>query len=363
MKNNRYCIIMAGGVGTRFWPMSRTSNPKQFIDILGTGRTLLQSTFDRSTKICDPENIYVVTNESYHSLVQQQLPTIPQGNILSEPYRKNTAPCIAYATWKIFNLNPNAVMVVAPSDHLISKEDIYAKAIRSCMRQAKTEDCLITIGIKPTRPDTGYGYIQFTETETEQIDKRIKKVKTFTEKPDLAMAKFFMQSGDFLWNAGIFVWSAKSFMKAFEKLMPETAQIFNEGAGNWNTKSEKSFLKEAYGRCKAISIDYAIMEKADNVFVRKSIIGWSDLGTWGSLYTHLNKDSNNNAIVGKHVMMYNSKNCVVHVPNEKLVVIEGLDDYIVVESENILLICKKQDEQQIRAFVNDVKVAKGDKFI
>lgn len=175
MKNNRYCIIMAGGVGTRFWPMSRTSNPKQFIDILGTGRTLLQSTFDRSTKICDPENIYVVTNESYHSLVQQQLPTIPQENILCEPYRKNTAPCIAYATWKIFNLNPNAVMVVAPSDHLISKEDIYAKAIRSCMRQAKTDDCLITIGIKPTRPDTGYGYIQFTETESQQIDKRIKK--------------------------------------------------------------------------------------------------------------------------------------------------------------------------------------------
>ncbi len=363
MKNNRYCVIMAGGVGTRFWPMSRTAHPKQFIDILGTGKTLLQSTFIRSQRICPAKNIFVVTNESYKSLVMEQCPEIPEENILCEPARKNTAPCIAYATWKIHSINPDAVMVVAPSDHLIAKEDTYEKAIRSCMTQASADDCLITIGIRPTRPDTGYGYIQYVEADPPQKDKRIKKVKTFTEKPDLDMAKFFLQSGDFLWNAGIFVWSAKSIMSAFENLMPEMAQIFNEGAGKWNTKNEKAFLKDAYGRCKNISIDYAIMEKAKNVFVRASIIGWSDLGTWGSLYTHIKKDANENAVVGKHVLFYDSKNCVVHVPKDKLVVIEGLDDYIVVESDNILLICKKQDEQQIRAFVNDVKVAKGDKFV
>ncbi|CAN5437706.1 mannose-1-phosphate guanylyltransferase [soil metagenome] len=363
MKNNRYCVIMAGGVGTRFWPMSRTAHPKQFIDVMGNGQTLLQSTFNRSLAICPANNIYVVTNENYFSLVKKQLPDIPDENILCEPARKNTAPCVAYATWKIFAGNPDAVIVVAPSDHLITKEATYVKAIRSCMTKAVAEDCLITIGIRPTRPDTGYGYVQYVEVEPPLKDKRIKKVKTFTEKPDLEMAKFFLQSGDFLWNAGIFVWSAKSIMKAFENLMPEMAQIFNEGEGKWNTPDEKKWLKDAYGRCKNISIDYAIMEKAKNVYVRASIIGWSDLGTWGSLYTNIKKDENNNAVVGKQVMLYDSKNCIVHVPNDKLVVIEGLDDYIVVESDTILLICKKQDEQQIRAFVNDVKIAKGDKFV
>jgi mannose-1-phosphate guanylyltransferase len=354
---------MAGGVGTRFWPMSRTAHPKQFIDVMGTGQTLLQATFSRSVKICPANNIFVVTNESYRSLVKEQLPQLPEENILCEPARKNTAPCVAYATWKIHSQNPDAVMVVAPSDHLITKEDTYVKAIKSCMTKAVAEDCLITIGIRPTRPDTGYGYIQFVEADPPQKDKRIKKVKTFTEKPDLDMAKFFLQSGDFLWNAGIFVWSAKSIMSSFESLMPEMAQIFNEGAGKWDTKEEKEFLKDAYARCKNISIDYAIMEKAKNVYVRASIIGWSDLGTWGSLYTHIKKDHQGNAVVGKQVMVYDSKNCVVHVPGDKLVVIEGLDDFIVVESDNILLICKKQDEQQIRKFVNDVKIAKGDKFV
>lgn len=330
---------------------------------MGSGQTLLQSTFSRSLNICPPKNIYVVTNESYRSLVKEQLPDIPDENILCEPTRKNTAPCVAYAAWKIYDSNPDAVMVVAPSDHLITKEDTYVKAIRSCMTKAATEDCLITIGIRPTRPDTGYGYIQYVEADPPQKDKRIKKVKTFTEKPDLDMAKFFLQSGDFLWNAGIFVWSVKSIMNAFENLMPEMAQIFAEGKGKWNTSDEAAFLKDAYGRCKNISIDYAIMEKAKNVFVRASIIGWSDLGTWGSLYTHIKKDTNGNAVVGKQVMLYNSKNCVVHMSNDKMVVIEGLDDYIVVESDNILLICRKQDEQQIRTFVNDVKISKGDKYV
>ncbi len=354
---------MAGGVGTRFWPMSRSAHPKQFIDVMGTGQTLLQATFNRSLRICPTENIFVVTNESYKSLVMEQLPELPEENILCEPARKNTAPCIAYATWKIHSQNPKAVMVVAPSDHLITKEDTYVKAIRSCMNTAATGDCLITIGIRPTRPDTGYGYIQFMEADPKPKDKRIKKVKTFTEKPDLDMAKFFLESGDFLWNAGIFVWSANSIMNAFEMLVPDMAQIFNEGTGKWNTPKEAAFLRDAYARCKNISIDYAVMEKAKNVFVRASIIGWSDLGTWGSLYTHIKKDPHGNAVVGKQVMLYNSRNCVVHMPKDKLVVIEGLDDYIVVEADNILLICKKQDEQQIRTFVNDVKVAKGDKFV
>jgi mannose-1-phosphate guanylyltransferase len=363
MKNNRYCIIMAGGVGTRFWPMSRSNHPKQFIDVLGTGHTLLQSTFVRSLRVCPAKNIYVVTNESYKALVMEQLPEIPEENILCEPARKNTAPCVAYATWKIASKDPDAVMVVAPSDHLITKEDTYTKAIKSCMSKAAQEDCLITIGIKPTRPDTGYGYIQFVENDAPVKDKRIKKVKTFTEKPDLDMANFFLRSGDFLWNAGIFVWSAKSIMNAFEAHIPEMAQLFNEGQGKWNTPAESDFLRDAYARCKNISIDYAVMEKAKNVYVRASIIGWSDLGTWGSLYTHIKKDEHKNAVVGKQVMLYDSSNCVVHVPKDKLVVIKGLDDYIVVESDNILLICKKQDEQHIRTFVNDVKVAKGDKFV
>jgi len=360
---NRYCVIMAGGVGTRFWPMSRTAHPKQFIDVLGTGRTLLQATYDRALKFCKPANIYVVTNESYRTLVADQLPDLPEENILCEPVRKNTAPCVAFAAWKIHAKDPDAVMVVAPSDHLITKEDTFTKAIMSCMKKASETDSLITLGLKPTRPDTGYGYIQFIESDREEKDKRIKKVKTFTEKPDHEMAEFFMRSGDFLWNAGIFIWSAKSIIKAFHDHAPDMAQIFNEGNEKWNTIWEEEFIRDAYGRCKNISIDYAVMEKAANVYVRSSILGWSDLGTWGSLFTHIKKDDHANAIVGKNVMMYKSKGCVVHVPKEKLVVIEGLEDYIIVESDNILLICKKQDEQQIRTFVNDVKVEKGDKYV
>lgn len=362
MSKHRYCVIMAGGVGSRFWPMSRTARPKQFIDVLGTGRTLLQQTYDRSRRFCPAKNIFVVTNDTYKNLVREQLPELGEENILSEPARKNTAPCIAYAAWKIHSSDPKAVMVVAPSDHLITKEETYVKAIRSCFTKAADTDCLLTIGIKPTRPDTGYGYIQFIESENEK-DKRIKKVKTFTEKPDTELAKFFLQSGDFLWNAGIFIWSTKSIIKAFEEHQPEMAAMFDEGKEVFNTDKEYDFIRDVYSRIKSDSIDYAIMEKAPNVFVRSSLIGWSDLGTWGSLYTHIHKDEHHNAVIGKNVMLYNSHNCIVHVPKDKLVVIEGLDDYIVVESESILLICKKQDEQMIRNFVNDVKVAKGEKYV
>jgi mannose-1-phosphate guanylyltransferase len=360
---NEYCVIMAGGVGSRFWPMSRTEHPKQFIDVLGTGRTLLQQTYDRFIRICRKENIIIVTNESYTDLVREQLPALPVENILCEPARKNTAPCIAYAAYRIAEKNPNAVMVVAPSDHLITKEETFLKAIRSCFRKAGTEDCLVTLGINPTRPDTGYGYIQFRESEQKEKDRRIKKVKTFTEKPDHDMAKFFMESGDFLWNSGIFIWSVKSIIHELERSLPEMATLFGEGKGIYHTGKEPAFIREVYSKCKNVSIDYAVMEKAENVYVRSSIIGWSDLGTWGSLYDHIRKNENGNAVVGKNVMVYDSKNCIVHMPKEKLVVIEGLDGYIVAESDGILLICKKQDEQQIRNIVNDVKVKRGDKFV
>jgi len=354
---------MAGGIGSRFWPMSRTAHPKQFMDILGTGQTLLQQTYNRFLRLCPKENIYIVTNDSYVHLVKEQIIGIEDASILSEPMRKNTAPCVAYACYKIAQLNPDAITVIAPSDHLITKEDTFVKAIKSCFKKAASEDCLVTLGIRPSRPDTGYGYIQFTEPEIKETDSRIKKVKTFTEKPDLEMAKFFLQSGDFLWNSGIFIWSVKSVIKAFEKYSAEMATLFKEGNAVYNTTEEADFIANVYSRCKNISIDYAIMEKAENVYVRASVIGWSDLGTWGSLYDHIPCDEDKNAIVGKNVVSYNSKNCIVNVPKDKLVILQGLDGYIVVESDGILLICKKEDEQQIKTFVNDVKITKGEKFI
>jgi mannose-1-phosphate guanylyltransferase len=354
---------MAGGVGTRFWPMSTTGHPKQFLDILGTGRTLIQQTFDRFKELCPAQNIYVVTSESYLNLVSEQLPELPKENILTEPSRRNTAPCVAYASYKIHQLNPKAITVVAPSDHLITKEDTFTKAIKSCITKSKSENCLVTLGIKPSRPDTGYGYIQFVDSPVEEKDKRMYKVKTFTEKPDLDTAKFFIETGEFLWNSGIFIWSTKSIIDAFQKHDPELASLFKEGNEFYNTPKEKEFITKAYNVCKNDSIDYSVMEKAKNVYVRSSIIGWSDLGTWGSLYGHIKHDKGNNALVGKNIIQYGCKNCIVHVPKDKLVVLQGLDDYIVVESDGVLMVCKKQDEQQIRNFVNDVKVQKGDKFV
>lgn len=361
--SHRYAIIMAGGVGTRFWPMSTTLHPKQFLDILGTGETLLQNTYKRMLRVCENNNIYVVTSSAYKDLVKEQLPHIKTENILCEPARKNTAPCVAYASYKIHKRDPKAVTVVTPSDHLVKKEDTFVKAINSCFEKAAHQDCLITLGIKPTRPDTGYGYIQFIGSDKQEKDKRIHKVKTFTEKPNHEMAGFFMESGDFLWNSGIFVWSTNSILNAMEKHDPELANVFKEGWDVYNTGNEAAFIERAYSTCKNISIDYSVMEKAQNVYVRSSIFGWSDLGTWGSLYAHINKDEQGNALVGKNIITYDSKNCIVQVPREKLVVLQGLEDYIVVESEGVLMICKKQDEQQIRNFVNDVKVKKGEKFV
>ena len=357
MNTNNYCVIMAGGIGSRFWPMSRTEQPKQFLDILGTGETLIQQTYNRLKRICPEENIYIVTNDIYRELTFKQLPNLNDEQVICEPSRRNTAPCIAYANFKIAAKNPNANIVVAPADHLILKEEEFVRVINIALDYTANNDALFTLGITPTRPDTGYGYIQF-----DTVDEEIKKVKTFTEKPNLELAKQFIDSGDFCWNSGMFVWSLKSINKAFENLLPTMHQIFSAGEGKYNTAEEEAFIKDAYSTCKNISIDYGIMEKSKNVHVISADIGWSDLGTWGSIYTHLPLDENKNAVVGKNVMLYESKGNIVNVPKNKLVVLQGLKDYIVVESDNILLVCKKQDEQEIKQFVSDIKLTKDKRF-
>jgi mannose-1-phosphate guanylyltransferase len=354
---------MAGGIGARFWPMSKTSRPKQFIDVLGTGKTLIRMTFERFANICPPENVYVVTNGIYKDLVLEQLPELSENQVLCEPSRRNTAPCIAYANYKIKEENPDALIVVAPSDHIILKEDEFTKDINLALKAASENDCLLTLGIKPSRPDTGYGYIQFDDQNKFDAYEGLRKVKNFTEKPNLEIAKSFLDSGDFLWNSGIFVWSLKSIMKAFNNHLDDVDSLFSKGIGKYNTDEEEGFINETYAVCKNISIDYGVMEKADNVYVLSVDFGWSDLGTWGSLYTLRDKDNNQNAVVGNNVMLYDSENCIVNMPKNKLVVLQGLNDYIVVEDDSTLLVCRKQDEQQIRQFVNDVKAEKGDTFV
>jgi len=351
---------MAGGIGSRFWPMSKTLFPKQFIDILGTGETLIQQTFNRLKKICPKENIYIVTNENYKNLVIEQLKEITEEQIICEPNRRNTAPCIAYANFKIANKNKNANIIVAPADHLILKEDEFCRVMNVALDFTSKNDCLLTLGIKPTRPDTGYGYIQFIEDNNE--DNEIKKVKTFTEKPDKDLALKFLESGDFSWNSGMFVWNLKSIQNAYSKLLPNIYNAFEEGIPIYNTSKEYKFIQSIYASCKNISIDYGIMEKSSNVYVISADIGWSDLGTWGSIYTHLPLDENKNAIIGKNVMMYDAKGNIVNVPDSKLVVLQGLKNYIVVEANNILLVCKKEDEQKIKQIVTDIKVSKNKKF-
>ena len=361
MNKNNYAIIMAGGIGSRFWPISRSSHPKQFIDILGTGKTLIQNTYERFLQVCPKENIYVVTNENYTKLVKQQLPDMADGQILTEPVMRNTAPCVAYGCFKIESLNPEAVIVVAPSDQQILDEEAFVTAIEKSLQTAASTDSLITLGIKPSRPDTGYGYIQYTD---QAINQDFHKVKTFTEKPTLEIAKTFIQSGDFLWNAGIFVWSAQAIVKAFGRHLPEMHEIFAEARPVYNTEDEKSYVHKAYQQCINISIDYGIMEKADNVYVLPSAFGWSDLGTWASIYELAEKDYVGNVVIpSEKVIMYDSSNCMVNVPGEKLVILQGLHDFIVVESNNTLLICPRDQEQNVKQVVADVKAKFGTKFI
>ena len=362
MKSKNYCVIMAGGVGSRFWPMSKSSLPKQFHDILGVGRTLIQMTYDRFLHVCPKENILVVTNERYKELVLEQLPALTPEQVLCEPFMRNTAPCVAYASFWIADRAADANIIVAPSDHLILRDQEFQQIMEISLNQAEQSGNLVTLGIKPTRPDTGYGYIQWAD-DAKATDPLVKRVKTFTEKPDLELAKDFLESGDFYWNSGIFIWSLPSIMNALENYLPEMFRAFSEGQGQYATAEEKAFIERIYPTCENISIDYGIMEKAKNVSVVLSDFGWSDLGTWGSLHTHLQHDEHQNGVVGKQVVLYNSADNVVHVPNDKLAVLHGLNGYIVVDTKDVLLICKKQDEQKIKQFVNDIKINKGEKWV
>ncbi len=360
---HNYCIIMAGGAGTRFWPVSRSARPKQFIDILGTGKTLIQQTFDRFMGICPPENVFVVTHEIYKDLVLEQLPALTEDQVLLEPSRRNTAPCLAYAAYKIFSRDPEANLVVAPSDHIILMEEVFKEKIRMALKAAEENNWLITLGIKPSRPDTGYGYIQFNHETGDDRYPGLRKVKTFTEKPNLELALTFLESGEFLWNSGIFIWSMKSIMQALQVHLDDVATLFAAGHDKYFTPEEPDFIRNTYSVCKSISIDYGIMEKADNVFVIESDFGWSDLGTWGSLHEIRSKDENHNAISGKNVLTYNTRNCIIHVQSDKLFVLQGLDNYIVVDDDDVMLLCRKEDEQQLRQIVNDIKMEKGEKYV
>ncbi|MCC8134820.1 MAG: mannose-1-phosphate guanylyltransferase [Tannerellaceae bacterium] len=359
MKDN-YCVIMGGGIGSRFWPFSRESYPKQFLDFFGSGRSLLQMTFDRFAKIIPVENIYIVTNEAYAKLIAEQLPEINESQILLEPCRRNTAPCIAYASYHIKACNPNANIVVAPSDHLILKEDAFLRDVQKGLEFVKENKALVTLGIRPSRPETGYGYIQSSDTMLGDFT----KVKTFTEKPNLELAKIFQESGEFFWNSGLFLWNVNSILDAFEKFLPDITARFNLGMDKFNTPEEKDFIQENFPCCLNISIDYGIMEKADNVYMLCVDFGWADLGTWGSLHDLYKKDLNRNAILKTNAMLYECSGNIIALndPN-RLVVVQGLDDFIIAESGNVLLICKKEDEARIKEFVADAQLKYEKEFI
>ncbi len=360
MNKNHYVAIMAGGIGSRFWPMSRTDYPKQFLDILNTGKTLIQSTFDRFAKFIPAENIFVVTAENYKSIVIEQLPQMHAANILCEPSRKNTAPCIAYVSYKLAQLNESANLICAPADHLIFDEAAFENICLDALQFTSNIKALVTLGVKPTNPNTGYGYIQF---EPLAVSNNVFKVKTFTEKPDKDLAKTFVASGDFLWNAGIFVWQIKNIVKAFETLLPEIHEMFDNEKSHFNTEREQEAIERIYPQCVNISIDYGIMEKADNVYVIPAAFGWSDLGTWASAYDTLEKDYLDNAVAGDNVIIIDATKNMVHADNKKLVLLQGLEDFIVVDTKDVLLICKKDKEQEIKEYVAEVKRNKGDKFI
>ena len=355
MNKNNYAVIMAGGVGSRFWPLSKEEKPKQFLDILGVGETLIQQTFRRLSLICPIENIFIVTNRNYFSLCKNQISKINEDQILCEPVMRNTAPCIAYAAFKIHALNNQANLIVAPSDHLITDDAEYVRTVNDIFETTKDNHCLVTLGIKATRPDTGYGYIQYDDINSLENNTNIKKVRTFTEKPNRDLALQFLDSGDFLWNAGIFAFSSKSIIEAFKKHLRDIYDIFSTGDGIYNTNKEQEFVDRVFPTCKNISIDYGIFEKSDMVYVYPSSFGWSDLGTWVSTDNHLKKDDDNNALRGSQINLYESKENIIILDNIKECVVSGLNGYIVVQSDESLLICRKSDEQEIKKFVNDLK--------
>ncbi len=350
---------MSGGVGSRFWPFSKEEKPKQFLDFFGTGRSLLQSTFDRFKQIVPAENIYIVTNDAYAEMTKQQLPELRDDQLLLEPIRRNTAPAIAYASFRINAIDPDANIVVAPSDHLIMNPGEFVADIQKGLDFVNRKSVLLTLGIKPSRPETGYGYIQVNDEE----DNGIHKVKAFTEKPNLELARKFVESGEFVWNSGIFLWNVKTILDAFKKHLPDINQKFSEGKDLFNTPDEKKFVDASFPFCPNISIDYGILEKADNVYVNISNFGWSDLGTWGALHEISDRDGEGNASLHCKTLFVESTDNVVAMSEDKLVVLQGLDDYIVAESDNVLMICKKSEEQRIKHFVTDVKFRYGDEYI
>lgn len=350
MEQKPYILIMAGGIGSRFWPHSRRKCPKQFLDILGTGRSLLQMTFDRFREFADVDQFVIITYKKYLHLVKEQLPELRDSQILVEPLRKNTATCIAYATYRIQALDPNATLIVTPADHLILQEKKFAKTLEQAVEAAQEDGRLITLGVKPNRPETGYGYIQFLETR----QKEAFKVKTFTEKPNAKLAATFIESGDFVWNSGIFVWKAMSLIEAIEEFMPDLAEVFDEGRAVYGTPEENKFVEKAYPQAKSISIDYGIMEKSNKVYVILGDFGWSDLGSWNSLHDHQSKDENNN-VVEANAMLYDTSNSFIKVSKDKLVVVQGLENYLVNETDNVLLICKLDAEKKFREFVSNAK--------
>lgn len=359
---NRYVLIMAGGVGSRFWPLSRRDKSKQFLDILGTGETLIQMTYRRFSKVCPVENIFVVTSQDSVDTVVEQL-GIDRSKVLAEPLRRNTAPCIAFGIFRIMAENKDAVIVVAPSDHLIEKQEAFDQVMEEAYSFAAEHDALLTLGIKPDRPETGYGYIQANETQKVKGYKGLHKVKAFTEKPVLEMARLFLESGDFYWNSGIFVWRGSVILDSFEKHLPDTFHAFNEGVSLFNTAREEDFIKHAYSQCSSISVDYGIMEKADNVYVKCADLGWSDLGTWSSLYLHSAHDKNDNVILTSKAFTHNSEGNIISLPDGKIAVIQGLDDYIVIDTGDVLLIVSKEQEQNIKLYLDEVAKKTGEKYL
>jgi mannose-1-phosphate guanylyltransferase len=350
MNKNYYAIIMAGGVGSRFWPVSTTEFPKQFHDMLGAGQTLIQKTFSRLSKLVPVENILVLTNEKYNDIVLEQLPKIKPEQVLLEPAMRNTAPCILYASLKIQKQNPDAVMVVAPSDHWIEDEAAFAKNLQQCFDFCANENALMTLGIQPTFPNTGFGYIEYDKSDANTV----KKVRQFREKPDYETAKSFVESGNFLWNGGIFIWSAKAITEAFSTFQPQMNALFMKGFESYNTVEEKKFIEENYAVAENISIDYAVMENAKNVYVLPAQFDWNDLGTWGSLHEKLDKDDHNNAVVNATVILENASNNIIRTEGTKLIIIDGLNDYIIVDKDEVLLIYPKSKEQEIKGIVSQL---------
>ncbi len=357
MDNNKYCVIMAGGIGSRFWPKSRQSCPKQFLDILSTGKSFIRCTYERFAKIVPAENFLVVTNRRYRDLVLEHIPELSPEQVLCEPIGRNTAPCIAYAAYTLRKKNPQATMIVTPSDHLVLDTDEFCRIIGECADFVAHNDALMTVGIRPSRPETGYGYIQRSS------DEPVSKVKCFTEKPNLELAQTFIQCGEFLWNAGIFIWTVANIVAALERYLPEHASLFSSIADDLGTESEVEAVERVFSECKAISIDYGVMEKADNVYVHSGDFGWSDVGTWGSIYQHSRKDRYANAGQGGEVFAYDTRNSLISLPEGKIAVVSGLKDYIVVDTDDVLMICPREEEQKIKRYIDDVRYSTGDDHI